>query len=119
MKHRQTIILAGITLLAMPCNASIMSLQEAKDRLSVVQRHEASSKLDYESAKHSYNAAKRARRAAQKEIKAIASANAKSLAAEQASLKYLERAHNYSGYVDEQYLGTGSINLRGYKNEYQ
>lgn len=110
----KTLILAGTVLLSMgTANASIMSLTEAKDKLTVIQRHESVSKADYESAKHSYKQAKRARKCAQKEIHAIAKANAASVAAEQASIGYAERAHHYNAYLDEQYLGSGNLRITG------
>ena len=115
-------ILIGTGLLAlqqMPAWSSVMSLAEAKDRLSVVQRHEATTRQDYLLAKANYNQIKRTRKAAQREVKAIAKANAASVAAEQAALRFGERASHFNPYLDEQYLGAGNARIKGWNNEYQ
>ena len=109
----KTMILIGITLVANSVNASVMSLVEAKDKLAVISAHETESKRDYDAAKSAYKKQKQARKTAIKQIKAIIKADAASLAAEQASLRFNERVVHFNPYLNEDYLGSGSAQIKG------
>lgn len=111
MKNKIAISI-GLMLIANSVSASIMSLVESKDKLAVISAHEIEAKRDYDAAKIAYKRQKAARKAAAKEVKAIIKANATSVAAEQASLQYGERARHFNPYLDENQLGSGFATIR-------
>lgn len=115
--NKRMIVLAGCLLVAHGVSASVMSLVEAKDKLTVISAHELEARRDYDAAKLAYKRQKQARKTAAREVKAIAKANAASQAAEQASLQFMERAHHMNPYLDEQYLGSGIVRIKGVQND--
>lgn len=110
---KTTIAIIGLALFTGQAQASIMSLNEAKDKLATIQYHEASSRQDYLASKHAYKAACKARKALQKEIKAIAKANKLNDLAEASSIAYAERAHHYNEYLNAEILGSSTIRIKG------